>query len=157
MLSRALRVGRPLSRTLRPSTTPGASLLRAQVRYASQAEIEDPDMNGGYPNPPAVKRQHRDPYTDWWDKQERRNFGETVHEDNDILGVFSPEDYTHFSPAWGAVLFSCFVGSVAVLMTVVYQLYPDMPATPRTYPDGLEKELGGSNTVTALKEGDDLL
>jgi hypothetical protein len=39
-----------------------------------------------------------------WDKQERRNYGEAVHEDNDILGIFSPEEYTHFTPAWGGVL-----------------------------------------------------
>lgn len=38
-----------------------------------------------------------------WDKQERRNYGETVHEDNDILGIFTPEEYTHVTPGWGAV------------------------------------------------------
>merc|ERR1711977_78123 len=63
---------------------------------------EDPNMNGNYPDPNLtsalpVKRQFRDPYADWWDPQERRNYGETVHEDNDVLGVFSPEAYTHFS------------------------------------------------------------
>lgn len=104
-------------------------------------------QNGGYENPPPIKRQHRDPYGDWWDKQERRNFGEPVHEDNDILGIFSTEDYTHFTPAWGAVLFSCFVGSVLVLMGVVYQLYPDRPSAPRTFPGGLDKELGGPNAL----------
>ena len=51
-----------------------------------------------------VKRQFRDPYADWWDPQERRNYGEAVHEDNDVLGVFSPEAYTHFSTGWGGVL-----------------------------------------------------
>ena len=66
-------------------------------------------QNGDYPDPNLtsalpVKRQHRDPYGDWWDPIERRNYGETVHEDNDIMGVFSTEDYTHFSPAKGAVL-----------------------------------------------------
>ena len=104
-------------------------------------------QTGGYPNPPAIKRQYRDPYADWWDKQERRNFGEVVHEDNDILGVFSPEDYTHFTAAWGVVLWGCFLASGAVLMAAVYQYYPDTPTVPRTFPGGLEKELGGSNTV----------
>ena len=51
-----------------------------------------------------MKRQFRDPYADWWDPQERRNYGEAVHEDNDVLGVFSPEAYTHFSTGWGGVL-----------------------------------------------------
>ena len=60
-----------------------------------------------------------------WDKQERRNYGEPVHEDNDILGIFSPEAYTHFSPGFGAILLGTFVGAVGVLCAVVYQRYPD--------------------------------
>lgn len=45
----------------------------------------DPNMNGNYPDPTLtsalpVKRQFRDPYAGWWDPQERRNYGETVHE-----------------------------------------------------------------------------
>ena len=35
-------------------------------------------QNGGYVNPAAEKRQFRDPYAEWWDPQERRNFGEPV-------------------------------------------------------------------------------
>lgn len=60
-----------------------------------------------------------------WDPQERRNYGETVHEDNDILGIFSTEEYTHFKPGWGAVLLGTFVASVGVLCGVVYRYYPD--------------------------------
>jgi len=107
-------------------------------------------QNGNYPDPNLtsalpVKRQFRDPYGDWWDKQERRNYGEPVHEDNDILGMFSPEVYTHFTPAWGGVLIvrdpiyierkkarmvlirpqGSFVASVLALCAVVYQTYPD--------------------------------
>lgn len=49
----------------------------------------DPAMNGNYPDPSAtsalaLKRQFRDPYGGpdgpWWDPQERRNYGEPVHE-----------------------------------------------------------------------------
>lgn len=39
-----------------------------------------------------------------WDPQERRNYGEPIHEDNDILGIFTPEEYTHVKPGWGGVL-----------------------------------------------------
>ena len=104
-------------------------------------------QNGGYINPPRVKRQFRDPYGDWWDKQERRNYGEPVHEDNDILGIFSPEEYTHFKPGWGAVLMGTFVASVLGLMAVTRVYYPDKISVPKTYPDGLEKELGGPLAV----------
>ena len=94
-------------------------------------------------NPPPVKRQFRDPYGDWWDKQERRNYGEPVHEDNDILGIFSPEQYTHFKPGFGAVLFGTFVLSVLGLCAVIYPNYPDTPAVPRHFEGGLDRELGG--------------
>lgn len=87
-------------------------------------------QNGNYPDPSLtsalpIKRQFRDPHADWWDKQERRNYGEPVHEDNDILGIFSPEEYTHFKPGWGAVLLGTFIGSVGVLCAVISRYYPD--------------------------------
>ena len=104
-------------------------------------------MNGGYVNPPAIPRQFRDPYADWWDKQERRNFGEPVHEDNDILGMFSPEVYTHFTPGWGAVLLGTFVATFLGLVAVVGVYYPDMPAVKRGYEGGLDRELGGEGAL----------
>ncbi|KAL2050250.1 hypothetical protein ABVK25_009477 [Lepraria finkii] len=106
MLSRRLVTARPggsLTHNLLRTTVPFIS--RPQHRYLSQEDIEDPNMNGGYINPPRIPRQFRDPYADWWDKQERRNYGEPVHEDNDILGMFSPEEYTHFKPGFGALCF----------------------------------------------------
>ena len=104
-------------------------------------------QNGGYPNPGPVKRALRDPYEDWWDKQERRNYGEAVHEDNDILGMFSTEPYSHFTPGFGAVLLGTFVASVFALCGVVSVLRPDKPSVPKTYPGGLEAELGGAGAV----------
>lgn len=92
-------------------------------------------------------RQFRDPHADWWDKQERRNYGEPVHEDNDILGMFSPEEYTHFKPGWGAILLGTFVAGVFTLCGVVSVYYPDKPSAPKEYEGGLEKELGGPDAV----------
>ncbi|ORX93202.1 hypothetical protein BCR34DRAFT_608625 [Clohesyomyces aquaticus] len=122
---------------------------------AERLEIEDPGMNGGYINPPAIKRQHRDPYGDWWDKQERRNYGEPVHEDNDILGMLSPYDYTHFSAGWGAVLLGTFVAAVFGLAGAVSLVYPDKVSVPKEYEDGLEAELGGPRAVRARKQGEE--
>ncbi|KAI6885276.1 hypothetical protein KC363_g2842 [Hortaea werneckii] len=121
---------------------------------------EDPNMNGNYPDPTLtsalpVKRQFRDPYADWWDPQERRNYGETVHEDNDVLGVFSPEAYTHFSTGWGGVLMGSFIATVGALCGIVYNYYPDRASVPRTYPGGLEAELGGPEAPrAAMTEAD---
>jgi NADH dehydrogenase (ubiquinone) 1 beta subcomplex subunit 8 len=94
---------------------------------ASNGLVTDvmPLQNGGYISPPRVKRQFRDPYGDWWDKQERRNYGEPVHEDNDILGMFSPEEYTHVTPATAFFQLGCFVAAVFGLCGVVAMFYPD--------------------------------
>ncbi|KKK12756.1 hypothetical protein P175DRAFT_0501057 [Aspergillus ochraceoroseus IBT 24754] len=134
------------------STIPRASF--SQVRALQAAELDDPLQNGNYQNPPRVKRATRDPYGDWWDKQERRNFGEPVHEDNEILGVFSPEQYNHVTPRKGLFQLGAFVVTFLGLCGVVSLYYPDKASTPKTYTDGLEKELGGANAVTARKDGD---
>lgn len=111
-------------------------------------------MNGGYVNPPPEKRQLRDPYGDWWDKQERRNYGEPVHEDDDIMGRLAPEEYRHTSPGFAILQLMFFMGSVFGLAGLVSVFYPDKPALPRTFPDGLEDELGGPGALPARKEGD---
>jgi len=108
-------------------------------------------QNGGYVNPTnhpyPLKRQFRDPYHPWWDKQERRDFGEPLHEDNDILGVFALEEYTHMSPGRAALLWAGFISAVLGLSYVVKQTYPDRPSAPKEYPDGLETELGGPHAL----------
>ncbi|AEO67913.1 uncharacterized protein THITE_2117090 [Thermothielavioides terrestris NRRL 8126] len=122
--------------------------------YPTLSPEEDPDMNGGYINPPRIKRQFRDPHADWWDKQERRNFGEPVHEDHDILGMFSPYEYTWITPGKGLFQIGVFV---AVFLSVCYAVkltYPDRASYPREFEGGLERELGGPGGVRARMPGD---
>lgn len=104
-------------------------------------------QNGGYVNPPRENRQFRDPYGNWWDKQERRNFGEPVHEDNDILGMLSPEEHTHITPGKAAFQLGCFVAAILALAGVMRIYYPDKPSATRTFPDGLSRELGGPGAL----------
>lgn len=106
-----------------------------------------PSKNNNYINPPRIKRQHRDPYGDWDDKQERRNFGEPVHEDNEVLGIFALEDYTHMSPSRGALLWAGFISAILGVSYAVSVAYPGKPSVPTEYPGGLEQELGGPGTV----------
>jgi len=104
-------------------------------------------QNGGYINPPRVKRQFRDPHADWWDKQERRNYGEPVHEDHDVLGMFTPYEYTWVKPGKGLAQIGAFI---AVFLGVCYSVklaYPDMAAYPREFEGGLERELGGAGAI----------
>ncbi|KAI9892112.1 MAG: hypothetical protein M1814_001818 [Vezdaea aestivalis] len=106
-------------------------------------------MNGNYPEPPAIPRQFRDPHGDWWDKQERRNFGEPLHEDNDILAIFSPHRYTHAPPGKAIAQLLMFAATVYGLYKAVQLVYPDMPAVPKEYEGGLDRELGGKGALLA--------
>lgn len=94
-----------------------------------------------------MKRSLRDPYGGWWDAQEKRNFGEPVHDDNEVLAVFSPEQYNHVSSRKGFFHLGVFVVTFLGLCGVVSLYYPDKPSAPKTYADGLEKELGGDHAV----------
>lgn len=118
----------------------------------ARTRIQDPStdartQNGGFINPPIEKRNNRDPYGEWWDKQDKRNYGEPVHEDNDILGALSLHDYDHFTPGWAGVLLGCFGVAVVGLCGVTAFMYPDKKSVPKCYPDGLEAELGGPRAV----------
>ena len=42
---------------------------------------------------------------------------------------------------------ACFVVAFLSVCGVVSLYYPDKPSAPKTYADGLEKELGGPNAV----------
>lgn len=104
-------------------------------------------QNGGYIQPPPIKRQFRDPYADWWDKQERRNYGEPAHEDYDTLGMFTPYAYTWVSPAKGLFQVGIFIATFLSVCYAIKLTYPDLAAVPREFEGGLEKELGGSGAV----------
>jgi NADH dehydrogenase (ubiquinone) 1 beta subcomplex subunit 8 len=93
------------------------------------------------------KRMNRDPYADWWDKQDRRNYGEPCHEDHDILGALALHDYNHFTPGWGGVLFGTFVVVFLGVCGATSLVYPDKISVPKQYEGGLEAELGGRRAV----------
>lgn len=48
-----------------------------------------------------------------------------------------------------------FVAAFCTLLAVVSRYYPDKPSAPRTYPGGLEAELGGPRAVRARKVEDE--
>jgi NADH dehydrogenase (ubiquinone) 1 beta subcomplex subunit 8 len=115
--------------------------------HPTLSEAEDPGQTGGYINPPRIKRQFRDPHGDWWDKQERRNFGEPVHEDHDVLGIFSPYEYTWVGSRTAFAQIGAFVVAFVGVCWVVGRLYPDKPSFPREFEGGLQRELGGPGAV----------
>jgi hypothetical protein len=44
-----------------------------------------------------------------------------------------------------------FIVSVGALCAVVYQYHPDKPSVPRTFPNGLEVELGGKGALPVCR------
>jgi hypothetical protein len=61
--------------------------------------------------------------------------------------VLALHDYNHFTPQWGMVLMGTFIASVFGLCAVVGTVYPDKLSAPKTYPDGLDAELGGKGAL----------
>ncbi|TID26486.1 NADH:ubiquinone oxidoreductase 20.1kD subunit [Venturia nashicola] len=153
MLPRRVLAARPLTKALTPTLINRSFSVTSRLRDAVDPENVDPGQNGGYINPPAQKRILRDPHADWWDKQERRNYGEPVHEDNDTLGLFTTEVYNWTTPGHGIKLQAAFVVTLFALLGAVYVTAPGKPSVPRTFPGGLQKELGGPGTVGALPDG----
>ena len=71
-----------------PAPCPANTLVStAPVRFAS----EDTRQIGEYPVLPLESAQGRDPRI-FWDQQDRRNFGEPVHEEDEYLSMWMPDD-----------------------------------------------------------------
>ncbi|KAM0814390.1 putative NADH:ubiquinone oxidoreductase 20.1kD subunit [Seiridium cardinale] len=142
-------------RTFLPNSLNDRAIVEEKYPDPPQlTDAEDPNQNGAYINPPNVKRQFRDPHGDWWDKQERRNFGEPVHEDHDLLGMFTPYEYTWIAPAKGAAQIGAFILTALGICWVVGQTYPDKQSFPREFEGGLERELGGPGALRARSPDD---
>ncbi|PWN50212.1 hypothetical protein IE53DRAFT_387516 [Violaceomyces palustris] len=156
LLRSSLSSARPITASLAlasSSSTSYSSALRTfhSSRLTSKSDTKDPQL-GDYPDLPFVSFQTRKYSPKWWDTQEKRNFGEIPHEQDDVLSVWAPD--VHATPASSALrqfLLAAGVGSV--LFTVIYTFKAERPSVPRTYPrDGLATELGGSH-VAAPAEG----
>ncbi|BFZ53373.1 hypothetical protein PYCC9005_000396 [Savitreella phatthalungensis] len=109
--------------------------------------VSDPTQNiGDYPTDiPKVNRQLRNPYRSYDNQQERRNFGETLQEEDEVLAVFTPDVHTHVTPG-KAALHLLFAGLALYAVALIgYFTFEPLQAVRRTYPNGLEEELGGVN------------
>lgn len=128
-----------------PSPPSVTSETKIPVAEDPRPEVEAQDeIPTSYPE---VKRElyyHRDPYAGWDDKQNRRNFNEPLHQDDDILNLWSPEYYDTVSDGTAVRWVSYFFLSIAGLFGVCYTFfYPERRAVPRNYPhDGLSRALG---------------
>ncbi|KAG5520179.1 hypothetical protein PMAC_001256 [Pneumocystis sp. 'macacae'] len=106
---------------------------------------EDP-MVGDYPsNIPFVSRQTRTPYdSSYFDITERRKFGEPLHEQDEILTMFSPDVHSHISPSKAFFHLLTFGFVVATFCSITYILRPKPFVMPR---ESFIKKLERSSNV----------
>jgi len=103
---------------------------------------------GNYPNLPDISYQRRQ-HTGWWDWQDRRNFNEPIHEDEDALNVWVWQEvecndiYTPHQALLHMIAAFSIVGFVGFLSYLYDQTDPN-PAVPKEYPfNNLYLERGG--------------
>ncbi|PFH52924.1 hypothetical protein AMATHDRAFT_55791 [Amanita thiersii Skay4041] len=119
--------------------------------YASGVEEPDPQLNG-YPQLPWVSRQSLPP-KGWNDDLMRRNYGDTLHEQEEVLSMWGP-DVAPLPPQTALKQFLlAAAGFVGFGYFIRDYITPDVPAIRREYPyDGLVTELGGMNENKARVE-----
>ncbi|KDQ14343.1 hypothetical protein BOTBODRAFT_44717 [Botryobasidium botryosum FD-172 SS1] len=144
-------------RALRLAPLPARSARLVAARsYATPVEfkqIPHDTQLGDYPQLPAESPQRR-PAKGWWDIQDRRNFGETVHEQAEALSMWSPDVSTISRSNAAFQIGVAILGFVAFGLTV-RAITPDRPAVPRSYPrDGLVEELGGLDENKAISDSE---
>lgn len=111
------------------------------------ADPERPEC-GAYQNPPVQLAQDKDPYGKYDFQQNRRNFNDPLHIDEDLYDIWSPDYLQPVSNTTAlkhnAVFFSLFLGIVGVI--TYFELNPEKPAMPRSFPyNGLAQFLGSGS------------
>ncbi|KAF9086407.1 hypothetical protein BGX23_008912 [Mortierella sp. AD031] len=112
---------------------------------------------GSYPNLPMYNQQWRDanPSAGYWDRQDRRNFGETVPEEDEVLNIWSPDVWA-FPAALGVKRLLAAAAAFIGFGYLLVKTQPEPHFTRRNYPhDGLLEALGvdASDEVMVEKRG----
>ena len=116
----------------------------ATGRVITLTDPNRPEM-ADYPNPEPILAQSKDPFGKYDDPQNRRNLNDPVNIDDDLYDMWSPDYYDFVSNKTAlmhnAIFFSLVIGFGTTIW--YFQLNPEKPAMPRSYPfGGLAKELG---------------
>ncbi|CAA7266950.1 unnamed protein product [Cyclocybe aegerita] len=131
------------------------ALTNASRSYATPSKQEpDPQLNG-YPQLPWVHRGHLPPLG-WNDPLTRRNFGETLHEQEEVLSMWGP-DAPPIDPNVALRRFLIAVSAFVAVGFTIKSLTPEAPVVRREYPfNGLVRELGGLEENKARPESIDI-
>lgn len=98
-----------------------------------------------YQNPEPELAQLRDPYAKYDFQQMRRNKDEPMSIDDDLYDMWSPDYYQFVSDKTALKQNGIFFGVVLGFGALIayFQLNPEKPAMPRSFPyNGLAKDLG---------------
>lgn len=104
---------------------------------------------GDYPNYIEWSYQQRDPNLKYFDQQQLRNYGEPLHLNDDILGVWMPDSAENlkYTPRQMVLHLSVALGLLASVVwysEYVYDAKSRDPAVPKPYPyNNLYLERGG--------------
>ncbi|KAF7424194.1 hypothetical protein PC9H_009498 [Pleurotus ostreatus] len=126
---------RPLVQCAQPS-------LLGRRAYATPPKEETDPQLLGYPQLPFTSSQYL-PAKGWQDSLMRRNYGDTLHDKDEILSMWGP-DIPPIEPSRALFQFTLVaLGFVTFGLIAKYNV-PEMPSIRREYPfSGLVTELGG--------------
>lgn len=105
-----------------------------------------PNSPDSYPEVPREYYYHRSPDQKYFDQQNRRDFNQPLHLDDDVLNLWSPHLYEEVSDSTAVKWQLYFFGCIGLFSAGCYWYTggkPQRKAVPRQYPDGLVKDLGG--------------
>ncbi|MBW0490294.1 hypothetical protein O181_030009 [Austropuccinia psidii MF-1] len=131
------------SKTISPTSKINVPSERTAYEFGALDE-PDPQLDGlSYPRVESFSRQWRNPYAKWDDPQERCNFNEPLHAEEEMMGMWAP-DVHNISVRTALTNLSVAFGVLGLILGGSAYLAPSSPVVPRTFPyNGLAKELGG--------------
>ncbi|KAJ8072380.1 hypothetical protein PM082_015939 [Marasmius tenuissimus] len=155
MRSSILRTARrPLLAARHPhrSISNSAAKIDAAFVEPQAAEPETPEILTEYPDVTPINRQYLPP-KGWQDNQYRRNYGDALHEREELYSMWSP-DIPGINPNVALRRFAlAFLGFAGTFMLIKEYVTPEPHFIRRTYPyGGLVKELGGTEENKARVE-----
>ncbi|ODV64237.1 uncharacterized protein ASCRUDRAFT_24134, partial [Ascoidea rubescens DSM 1968] len=102
---------------------------------------------GDYPDLPVKYFFDKDPYAKYDDQQNRRNFNEPLHAEDDMYNMWSPDTFPTDSYSYAVKANLIFLSFCIVFFGgLTYISYEHKPAMPRNYPHGgLAKDLGAKD------------
>lgn len=120
--------------------------------YFGPFRVGHEESFGDYPALKWIAHDQRDPYATYDDPAERRNFGEILHAEDEILSAHGPATYHPESLLKSALKIAGFIGALGALWLLAKEVAtrkePPLASTDYDYPD----YIGNKELERLLKE-----